>query len=240
MEPKTPDETPSVESTQESVPESTQESTQDAGSSEPSWTGDINSLEKADWYSGLDQSIQQAIRGGIESKLKDYDSGYQKKFRTLAEERKAFEEREQALKEQQAAIEAMLYGEQGDPTVKSREEYEAKLKAETEARAALEAKFNEQRAMVEEQAAAQLVDYIEREAPEIMQDDAGFERYCKLLEAGIPADEALTMARALVRPQSQQPPSSVRAASSSSRAGASGRASEESYAAVKRRILRGE
>lgn len=52
------------------------------------WNGEIDSLEKAAWFSSVDGRIRNALLDGMRSKYRNLESGFTKKTQELAEERK--------------------------------------------------------------------------------------------------------------------------------------------------------
>ena len=52
------------------------------------WNGELDSLEKAEWFSKVDARVRHALLDGMRSKYRNLESGFTKKTQELAEERK--------------------------------------------------------------------------------------------------------------------------------------------------------
>jgi len=68
-------------------------------SSEPiQWNGEIDSLEKAEWFSAIEERSRNALLEGMRSKYRNLESGFTKKTQELAEERKRITAQEHTIK----------------------------------------------------------------------------------------------------------------------------------------------
>jgi hypothetical protein len=108
------------------------------------WAGQLETIERQDWYQKVPEDIRDAIKRGIEETYKGFQRAHTSKSLSLADERKAFAEerrkQEESIREERRRVSRMLYGEE-DPTAAVREEWEAKEKVWLEAAAAEKAKW---------------------------------------------------------------------------------------------------
>lgn len=134
----------------------------DAPATSDEWAGQLETIEKSEWYQKIPEDIRDAIKRGIEETYKGFQRAHTTKSQQLAEERKAFaEERvksEETLRTERKRLNQMLYGEE-DPAASVRTEWEAKEKAWQEAAAAEKASLeattaSEKRALQEQMEAA--------------------------------------------------------------------------------------
>ena len=217
--------TEAPESTETEAAESTTETTTEpaeASTEAPAWAGEMDKLGELPWYSGLDEATQAAVRAGIEGKVSNYDKGYQEKFRTLADERKAWQTEQatstEKLRKERADLESLLYGE-GDPMATLKAQHEESLTAATTERDQLQAQLSEYQNTVIQEQADGLATWIETEASDLYADDDAFTKLTTLIGSGIEAKDAVVMVRATMAPPAAEPSKQVAATSRDSRAG---------------------
>jgi uncharacterized protein YlxW (UPF0749 family) len=171
------------------------------------WNGELESLQGAEWLATLDEPTRAAIIEGIEAKYRNYNKGYQRKYGELAQQRRAYDaEIQQVRDESAAAMQAaqelrdeatrLWYegGEGADP---------AQLQALQQRISELEAAAVERQSQLDryEQADVdQLVERMQKELPDIYENDDALEMYVRLLESEIPDAQAITMTRAIYQP----------------------------------------
>ena len=203
---------------EEAAPEGGEAPAAEGGEEAPSWSGEIDGLTEAEWFSTLDPAVQESLKEGYSTKLKNYDKGYQAKFRELAEQRKAWETGKQAdlakIQQERKDFEALLYGD-GDPMTTLKAQYERDQAAAQERIAALEGQLQEQATKQNEQAADAIHNFIEQNAQDIYTDDEAFGMVVDLLAAGIDHTKALKMVRATMT-EAEEPSKAVQAMSSDS------------------------
>ena len=127
-----PVETP-LETSAESASETGGDSaptTEDSGDSADTWNGELETIQSSDWFEKLPGDVQGLITSGLENKYKNWQRGYNDKFQSVADKKKALEEREQSLKDSEKRVQRWLYGEE-DPISSLQEQIEG-LKGEKE------------------------------------------------------------------------------------------------------------
>lgn len=95
------------------------------------WNGEVESLQSADWFGGLDEPVRQGLLNGIQQKYQNWEKGYSSKYQELADTRKTYDSRAEELRAQEARVQKWLYGE-GDPLGETRAEME-RMKTQHEA-----------------------------------------------------------------------------------------------------------
>jgi hypothetical protein len=175
-----------------------------ASVAEPSgWAGELATLDKEEWYSKLDEPVRKTVRSGYEARLKNYEKGVQAKVTSTNAEKKALEERV-AKAERNARLYEVLNSGEDDPRLS---EYEAKIKdaearlAEHEAkygeataeRDSYKTRWEEHEAKQREAEAAVIFD----KHKDIMDDDAAFAKFSRLLQAEMDPEEAAAVVHAL-------------------------------------------
>tara|TARA_R110000868_G_scaffold141241_2_gene357542 strand:+ start:847 stop:1596 length:750 start_codon:yes stop_codon:yes gene_type:complete len=158
------------------------------------WNGEVEHLAKRPWYGKLSEQERKDIETGYKTKLKNYDTGYQKKFATLAEERRVFEtERVEAERNKKLLA---LYG--GDEESK-------KVMSELEDLRTYRTKAEEREAAVQQAATEKMAKEMETDYADILESDEATDTMAKLLDAGIPADRAAAFVRASIMPEPPKP-----------------------------------
>lgn len=97
----------------------------------PSWLTDLNKVDAEEWYTALPEEIRPTVRSGLESRLKDYDKGYQGKYQALAGERQSWAKEKQELQRQAQMFQDIFSGDE-DPRVAESETKLSQLQAELE------------------------------------------------------------------------------------------------------------
>ena len=95
------------------------------------WNGEVESLQSADWFGGLDEPVRQGLLNGIQQKYQNWEKGYSSKYQELADTRKTYDSRVSDLRSQEARVQKWLYGE-GDPLGETRAQME-QMKTQHEA-----------------------------------------------------------------------------------------------------------
>ena len=95
------------------------------------WNGEVESMQSADWFNGLDESVRTGLLNGIQQKYQNWEKGYSSKYQELASTRKSYDSREAELRAQETRVQKWLYGE-GDPLGETRAEME-RMKTQHEA-----------------------------------------------------------------------------------------------------------
>lgn len=172
----------------------------------PSWASDLAALDKEEWYTKLPEDVRPTIRTGLESRLKTWDKGYNQKFESLANDRKAWESERTKL-EREAKLFGDLFAGNEDPRVAESatklSELEQKLSALTAERDGYKAKVDTwERADIEKEAdrvIEQYRDIIEYKAKGKDGKDVlpAWERFTALMETGKFTEEE---AAGIVRP----------------------------------------
>jgi len=78
------------------------------------WNGEVSSMKDAEWFNKFEEGTRQALLQGMETKYKNWQRGYTKAFEDNAARRKALEDREAVIKNQETRVSKWLYGEK-DP-----------------------------------------------------------------------------------------------------------------------------
>ena len=140
-------ETPSP--TRSQAAESSGEASSDAGIVEEtaiSWNGEIDSLNKAEWFNSIEEKHRNVLLDGMQTKYKHLESGFTKKTQEMAEFRKAAEEKEQQLASELSRYKRWLdTGEDlGTQALREADELRQKLEGATAEREAAEKVLREQ------------------------------------------------------------------------------------------------
>lgn len=88
------------------------------------WNGEISSLQDSEWFSGLDDNVRSTISQGIESKYQNWQRGYTEKFEDMSKRRKALDEMERSVRDQEIRVQRWMNGDV-DPMVEKQKELEA-------------------------------------------------------------------------------------------------------------------
>jgi hypothetical protein len=160
------------------------------GSPLKEWNGELESLTKAPWYTGLDPAVRVEIERGLAAKYREYDRGFQAKMRSAAEEKKRFESEMQTLRS--------LFHD-GDEA--------AQIKSELEELRTFKSGIEAER---QKQAAAQeeaLLSTLNEKYGDIIThaDEAVMDKFAALLESGFEADEAADLIRTKYKIQAAAP-----------------------------------
>lgn len=92
------------------------------------WSGQVDTLDKEEWYTKLDEPVRTAIKGGVSKVARSLQGDYTKKTQDLAKQRAEAEVSLRAAAEKEARALRLLYGEE-DP-FKDSESRTAALTAE--------------------------------------------------------------------------------------------------------------
>ena len=200
-------------------------------SKEPeTWSGELKSLEDAEWFKALPDQHKGLVRDGLKSKLGNFERGYQQKFQDVAKQRAHLEDEVRAERER---IQNMLYGVD-DPTKDVRAELARAVEDKTNVEAQLKAFEQKQR----EAEVDELIKHVESVAKEVYESDVAWDAFVKSLESGIDRDTALKMAGALVEKAAPTTvPDSIAMMNNSSNASGTESAQVEDYDTVRRRLL---
>lgn len=205
--------------------------TSPAESTVPSeWNGEMESLQNAEWYKTLPAQHQELVKRGLQSKLGNFERGYQAKFQDVAKQKTHLENEIRAERER---IQNMLYGVD-DPT--------KDVRAELERAVADKKKLEDQLNAYEQEAAAKRVDelvkYVETNAKEVYESDVAWDAFVKSMESGIERDTAIKMASALIEKPADKPvPDSIDMMSKNSGAAGTESLNNDDYETVRRRLL---
>jgi len=194
------------------------------------WNGEMESLLEAEWYKALPEQHQNLVKEGLQSKLGNFERGYQAKFQDIAKQKTHLESEIRAERER---IQNMLYGVD-DPT--------KDVRAELERAVADKKKLEGQLAEFEQQQAAarveELVKYVETNAKEVYESDVAWDAFVKSLESGIERDQAIKMASALIEaPKEKSVPDSIDMMAKNSAAAGTESVQPDDYETVRRRLL---
>ena len=85
------------------------------------WNGEVDSLQSADWFGKLDESLRDPLIKGIESKYQNWQRGYTNKFQDVAKQRREAENLLKEVKEQELRVQRWLHGDV-DPMVEKQKE----------------------------------------------------------------------------------------------------------------------
>lgn len=158
------------------------------------WNGEVEHLAKRPWYGKLSETEKKDLEAGYKNKLKNYDSGYQKKFSSLAEERKAFEATK-AEADRNRKLLALYSGDDESQKVLAELEELRGYRTQAEAREA-------ERFQAEQ---AKMATELEKSYGDILESEEATETMAKLLEAGISTEKAAAFVRASLTPATPPP-----------------------------------
>ena len=127
--------TESVESSEpvESAQESIEVASDSVGSTETAadaleaapdvldWNGELESIQKEAWYTGLDENIRDVVQRGMTTKYRNYERGYTKAFQEAAVKRRALDTREKEIRDTELRVQKWLHGDVDPMAEKQRE-----------------------------------------------------------------------------------------------------------------------
>lgn len=85
------------------------------------WNGEIDALQKADWFGRLDEPTRNLFVRGAENKYKNLERGYTKAFQDTAGRKRDLDRKEAALRDQELKIQKWLTGD-ADPMAEKQAE----------------------------------------------------------------------------------------------------------------------
>lgn len=199
------------------------------------WNGEVESLEAAEWYKALEESKRAAVAEGLKAKLKQWESGYGKKFQETADARKQMESELEKAREEIAAakskydvdLKTLMEMLGSDDAKAAQTHYDAeleKLRAATAATVAeltkeldelrtfrSEAETRETKAR--EAAVSAEVARIQKEYADILEVDAAADAFEKMMAAGMEEDAAAKFVRSNYVPKKPTLPGAAENAS---------------------------
>lgn len=216
-----------------SVDEQTQVETpaqsQEGGGTQPDpWNGEIDHLQKQEWWSAIPEPVRPNIEQGLRTKWTNLEGGYSKKFQSLADERKAWESEKSTLSQRLQAQEreALLYKDLfGGSDSEATSRFEQEKKELQDKLAAFEqeiAPLREYKTKAEQASAQAYEAQVKAEADRMAsaykdiiehKEEKVFDFFSKLVTAGIEEDEAATMTRKKFDVSTPQPPKAAVVAS---------------------------
>jgi hypothetical protein len=96
-------------------------SSEDAPPSVFDWNGEIDALQKADWFSRIDEPTRNTLVRGVENKYKNFERGFTKAFQDTAGRKRELDRKEAALRDQELKIQKWLTGD-ADPMAEKQAE----------------------------------------------------------------------------------------------------------------------
>lgn len=171
----------------------------------PAWASDLAALDREDWYTKLPEEVRPTIRGGLEARLKTWDKGYQTKFQTLAEERKAWESEKTKMARDAQLFDSLFKGEE-DPRVSESAtrlaELEANLAALTAERDSFKTKWETHDAAEQDKEATRIAEKF-RDIIELKDGNGklpAWQKFCALMETEqFTEDEAAQIVRPMFK-----------------------------------------
>lgn len=85
------------------------------------WNGEIDALQKADWFGRLDEPTRNLFVRGAENKYKNLERGFTKAFQDTAGRKRDLDRKEAALRDQELKIQKWLTGD-ADPMAEKQAE----------------------------------------------------------------------------------------------------------------------
>jgi hypothetical protein len=78
------------------------------------WNGELDALQKADWFSRVDEPIRNSVVRGFEQKYRNFERGFSKAFQDTATRRRDLDRKEATLRAQELEVQRWLTGD-SDP-----------------------------------------------------------------------------------------------------------------------------
>jgi hypothetical protein len=206
------------------------------------WNGELESLGGYEWYKGLNQEMQGAVRMGLEAKYQNWQRGYTEKFQAIAQQRRDLNEQVESVRKEQQRVQKWLHGDI-DPLIEKQKEIDDLKVAHGSAQQTLRREFEEAKEKLEhahsgqveelsrklaeantrvqefESAAAEverqrneeridlLAQRLEKEAPEIFNNNEALDDFVALCQAGRSIDDAMALLKkAYAAPESAPEP----------------------------------
>lgn len=193
------------------------------------WNGEVDHLEKRPWWNKLDESERKDLRDGYSKKATNLEKGYNQKFQTIAEERKAWAAKEATYQKEvkelreEALFVKDIFG-QGSPEAKDVDARLAALKKEMEDKHAPTLKeleelrgYKTSREKVEQEAHAARVEAEEKRLSEaygdILSDPKAAEMFANLVGAEVEDEDAAQLVRNKFKIATPRLPAAARLAS---------------------------
>ena len=108
-----------TQTNEEVTPES--DSSEEAPPQVVDWNGEIDALQKADWFGRLDEPTRNLFVRGAENKYKNLERGFTKAFQDTAGRKRDLDRKEAALRDQELKIQKWLTGD-ADPMAEKQAE----------------------------------------------------------------------------------------------------------------------
>ena len=195
-----------------------------------SWKGELEALEKSEWYTALPEQHRALVRDGLKAKLSNFERGYQQKFQDVAKQRSHLDNEIRAERER---IQNMLYGVD-DPT----KDVRAELARAVEDKTKLEAELAKFEAEQQEAKVDELLKWVEETNADVYKDDKAWTAFAKAYEAGIEREQAIKMAAVLIdKPSTKEVPDSINMMNTGSAASNTESKTQDDYDTVRRRLL---
>lgn len=75
------------------------------------WDGELNSINDAEWFNGLDERIKATVLNGLENKHRNWSRGWTKSYQENADQRKDLERRAEAVRQSEIRVQKWLHGD---------------------------------------------------------------------------------------------------------------------------------
>ena len=108
-----------TQTNEEVTPES--DSSEEAPPQVVDWNGEIDALQKADWFGRLDEPTRNLFVRGAENKYKNLERGFTKAFQDTASRKRDLDRKEVMLREQERKVQKWLTGD-ADPMAEKQAE----------------------------------------------------------------------------------------------------------------------
>jgi len=106
------------------------------------WNGEIDALQKSDWFGRIEEPVRNSLVRGFEQKYRNFERGFSKAFQDTASRRRELDRKEATLRQQELEVQRWLTGD-SDPIAAKQKEIDQIKTAHDAALAALREEYDQ-------------------------------------------------------------------------------------------------
>ena len=85
------------------------------------WNGEIDALQKSDWFGRIEEPVRNSLVRGFEQKYRNFERGFSKAFQDTASRRRELDRKEATLRQQELEVQRWLTGDSDPLAAKQKE-----------------------------------------------------------------------------------------------------------------------
>jgi hypothetical protein len=85
------------------------------------WNGEIDALQKSDWFGRIEEPVRNSLVRGFEQKYRNFERGFSKAFQDTASRRRELDRKEATLRQQELEVQRWLTGDSDPIAAKQKE-----------------------------------------------------------------------------------------------------------------------